>query len=466
MNKSAKFKIYNIMKNTYFCILGTISFCCMSFSIQAQDLGVKAPAQKKAIALVGGTVHPVNSDSIENGYVLFDDGKIKEVGSGKSKKDFHVSVDVIDVSDHHVYPGLIHPFTQLGLKEISSLSDPTDVNEYGSETPEVRATVAVNPDSTVIPVSRSNGILLAGVFPSGGTIPGRAGVIRLDGWTTEDMTVTNSSGLVVSWPNMSVISASWMKDSPKKQRENANKRIKEITQFLDDALDYYQALGAGIQESKNIQFDAIRNIFPKKQGDAPKEKFFVLAQKFDQIVSAIQISQKYGLDLVIVGGYESHLCMPLLKEHNVGVIVINTNRLPRRADSDYDEAWKLPSILESNGVNWCLAQQKMFGNERNLPYNAGAAVGFGLSHEKAVRSITLGAAEVLGIDNHYGSIEPGKSATVIVTTDSPLEILCDIEMAFIDGRQIDLDNKQTILRDKYETKYKQIGQYPLEGVAK
>lgn len=431
-------------------------------SLAAQDLGIKAPRQSETISLVGGTIHPVESDRIDNGYITFSGGRITALGKG-----LPATGKVIQIKGLHVYPGLIHPYTQLGLKEISSLSDPTDVNEYGSETPEVRGTVAVNPDSSVIPVGRSNGILLAGVFPTGGTMPGRSGVIRLDGWTVEDMTVTPSAGLVIAWPNMRPITAPWMNDSSKKQLENDRTQLKKITGFFDGALDYFAALDAGIQNNRNYQFDAIRPIFPSRNDSGeivskPMEKVFVQAQNFDQIVSAIQVGKKYGLDLVIVGGTEAHLCMSLLKKHDVGLILLNTNRLPRRDDSDYDESWKLPSLLDAGNIRWCLANQEMFGNERNLPYNAGAAVGFGLSRNKAIRSITLGAAEVLGIDNDYGSLKVGKSATLIVTTASPIEILCDIRYAFIDGRQIDLNNKHTRLRDKYETKYRQLGDYPVD----
>lgn len=429
-------------------------------SLEAQDLGIKAPKQNKPVALLDATIHPVDAKVIKRGYILFKNGVIEKVSAGNP--DDLKGYKKISAEGLHVYPGLIHPYTQLGLKEISSLSDPTDVNEYGSQTPEVRATVAVNPDSTVIPVGRSNGILLAGVFPTGGTIPGRSGIIRLDGWTTEDMTVRSSSGLVVSWPRMNPISASWMKDSPSQQRENARKQLGEITQFFDDALAYFKAIDAGLETKRNYQYDSIRNIFPKSDSEKPTEKVYALAQTFDQIVSVVQVSRKYGIEPVIVGGHESHLCMPLLKKYDIGVIVINTNRLPRRNDGDYDEGWKLPSILQEGGIKWCLANQEMFGNERNLPYNAGAAVGFGLSMNDALRSITLGAAEVLGIDEEYGSLQKGKSATLIVTTDSPLEIMCDIKMAFIDGRMIDLSNKQTLLRDKYETKYKQLGKYPVQ----
>ncbi len=432
-----------------------------ALSLQAQDLGIKAPDQQRPVALTGGIIHPVSGDTIHGGYILFEDGVITRIGKGLPGLD--EGTERIDISGLHVYPGLIHPYTQLGLKEISSLSDPTDINEYGSETPEVRATVAVNPDSTVIPVSRSNGVLLAGVFPTGGLIPGRAGMIRLDGWTTEDMTVLRSAGLVINWPNIRPVSASWMKDSAAEQRKKARQEIQKIHDYFDQALAYYDALDNGLADNRDIRYDSIRHIFPDAEGNPPAEQVFVMAQDFDQIVSSVQVARKYGWRLVIVGAEESHLCMPLLKENNVGIILLNTHRLPRRNDSDYDEAWKLPAMLEEGGVRWCLANREMFGNERNLAYHAGATVGYGLSPLQAIRSITLSVAEVFGIDDSYGSLDAGKSATMIVTTGSPLEILTDVEMAFIDGKRIDLGNKQTQLRDKYETKYRQLGPYPVEG---
>lgn len=427
-----------------------------------QDLGIKAPAQTGPIALVGGSIHTISDDVISDGYIVFDNGIITEIGNGQPAGSSEY--EKVDITGLHVYPGIIHPYTQLGMKEISSLSDPTDVDEYGSETPEVRATVAVNPDSTVIPVSRSNGILLAGVFPTGGLMPGRAGMIRLDGWTTEDMTVLKSAGLVISWPRMRPVTASWMKESPEQQRKNSRKEIQQLKDYFDKAQAYYRAVDSGENISSDIRYESIRGIFPGESEAKPEQQVFVMAQDFDQIVSAIQVSRRYGWRLVVVGGEEAHLCMPLLKDNNVGVILLNTHRLPGRTDSDYDEAWKLPSILQEGGVRWCLGNREMFGNERNIAFHAGATVGHGLTRAQAMRSITLSVAEVFGIEKKYGSIEEGKSATLIVTTGSPLEILSDVRIAYIDGRQIDLRNKQTQLRDKYETKYRQQGDYPLKSV--
>lgn len=443
---------------TGWVLCGLIALASTGWS---QDLGHKAAPQKSPIVLSGGVIHTVSGDIIPGGFIEFENGIIQRVGSGPVGD--RAGVQKLDVTGLHIYPGLIHPYTQLGMKEISSLSDPTDVEELGSRTPEVRATVTVNPDSTVIPVSRSNGILLAGVFPTGGLISGRAGMIRLDGWTTADMTVLRSAGLVINWPNIRSISASWMKDSAGQQRKKSREEMLSLTDYFDQALAYYKAKAAGIRSEADIRFDSIRGIFPADSGAQPEEQVFVVAQDFDQLVSSVQVARRYGWRLVLIGAEEADLCLPMLRENQVKVILLNTHRLPRREDSDYDEAWKLPLRLQDSGVTWCLGNQEMFGNERNLPYHAGAAVGFGLTPDQAIRSISLSVAEVFGIEKNYGSLEVGKSATLIVTTGSPLEIMSEIRLAFIDGRQIDLSSKHTRLRDKYEAKYQQLGPYPVNA---
>ena len=191
-------------------------------SVTAQDLTRKAPAQKAPIALVHGTVHTVSGDVIDDGYVLFDGGRIAEVGKSAGKM-FAGTVQVVDVTGKHVYPGLIDPNTSLGLLEIGAVRATHDFNEVGGITPEVRAAVAVNPDSTLIPVTRSNGILTAAVLPSGGTIAGRASILRLDGWTWETMAVRADAGLVIRWPVPRPIRARWMDETDEEQMKKARR---------------------------------------------------------------------------------------------------------------------------------------------------------------------------------------------------------------------------------------------------
>ena len=164
-----------------------------------------------------------------------------------------------------------------------------------------------------------------------------------------------------------------------------------------------------------------------------------------------------GLRPVIVGGRDSHLCLDLLKEAGAAVILESSFRFPKRDDSPFDDLYTRPISLQDAGVPYTFLSGDDTAHERSLPYAAALAVAHGLSPDHALRALTLTPAEIFGIEGEYGSLEPGKSATLIVTTGHPLEVLSTVELAFIDGRAIDLENKQTKLAEKYREKYRQLG---------
>lgn len=416
----------------------------------AQDLGIKAPPQSMPIALVGGTIHPVSAEVIEGGYVFFDGGRILEVGAGE--RAFIATTRVVDVTGKHVYPGLIGSVTQTGLIEHSAVRATNDMGEVGSIKPEVRSVVAVNPDSTAIPVTRSNGILSVGVFPTGGSIAGRAAVIRMDGWTWEDLAIDPEIGLVVFWPNVRPVRASWQEQSEEEQLEAIEQNLSRIEDAFHDARAYLEAKKADPGTPLDIRWEAMRAVLG---GEKP---VYVHAQDYDQIVSAVAFAARHDLRTVVVGGRDAHLCADLLAKHDVGVIVGGTLRLPKRDDSHYDEPFRLPLALEKAGLRWSLASGQGTHHERSLPFVAAMAVAHGLPKEAALRSITLSAAELLGVDSELGSLESGKAATLIVTDGDPMEMTTKVQMAFIDGREIDLSNKQTDLATKYREKYRQLEQ--------
>ncbi len=426
----------------------------------AQDLTVKAPAQDKPLTIIGGTVHTVSGGTIEDGTVVVADGIILFVGETDAARDFVKSMEgvdewtVVDAAGRHVYPGLIGANTVMGLIEIGAVRATRDYAEVGSITPEVRAAVSVNPDSTVIPVTRLNGVLTCGVFPAGGSIPGRAGVIRMDGWTWEDLSIDGAAGLIVNWPNMRVSGRWWSTKSFDEQRKEIEKNIRAIDEAFDLAGAYLDAKGADDSLPVDLRWEAMRDAL--RDGG----RVFVRAQELDQIEAVIAWGMKRELDIVIVGGRDAPLAATLLAQHGVGVIYTGTHRMPKRRDSDYDVIYSGPAALEAAGVSWCLATTGgsfQTPHERNLPYHAASAVRHGLAHDAAVRAITLGAAEMLGVDDRLGSIEAGKSATLIVTDGSPLEVTTTVELALIDGRVIDLSSKQTVLAEKYREKYRQLG---------
>lgn len=429
--------------------------------LAAQDLTHKAPPQRQPIAIVNARIHTISNGTIDRGYIRFENGRIVELGEGE--RMFDAGTRVISALGKHVYPGFVGARTQMGLTEIESVRATVDSNEVGSMTPEVRANVAVNPDSTLIPVTRSAGILTVGTFPTGGLVPGRASVLRMDGWTFEDMTLRESAGLVISWPGESP----WGRSRGRRRggdeaEQDPASRERPLRELFDAALAYYSARASDPKLPTDIRFESMRSLFPDPAGQREQDPLFIEARGMEAVAAAVHFAAERDLRPVLITGGEALLVADLLRRHDVPVVLSGVYRTPSRDDHAYDEPFTLPARLEAAGLRWCLASGEGAAHERNLLFHAGSAVAFGLSHEAAIRSITLAAAEILGVDDLVGSLEPGKLATLVITNEDPLEITTQIEAAFIDGRAIDLSNKQTHLYDKYREKYRQLDLFPTE----
>ncbi|MBC7773548.1 MAG: amidohydrolase family protein [Pyrinomonadaceae bacterium] len=460
----------------------------------AQDLGIKAPAQAKPIAITNAVVHTVSGQTYPSGYVIFDKGKITAIGDNALLPRLTSEVSIIDVGGKHVYPGMIGAYTQLGLTEISTIRASNDMSEVGSGgiNPEVRGCVAVNPDSTLIPVTRSNGVLTVGVFPAGGTLPGRASVMVLDGWTYEDMTVKDVAGVIVNWPMSRPITAWWMDTPEEEQLKNIRLNMLKIEDAFTQASAYARAKAADPASPVDLRWEAMRGVFSALPNAAPssatpgspstpalagaaastkpavdprdgrgvradtRTPVFVMAQDYDQITSAVEFCNRLGLRCIIVGGRDAPQCTDLLQRHHIPVILLGVHRMPQRDDSAFDEPFTVAVKLQQAGVQWCMASGEETAHERNLPYNAARAVGYGLDLDAAMRSVTLSPAEILGVSDTLGSLEVGKSATLLITDGNPLEITTRIDSAYIHGKKIDLANKQTELEKKYREKYRQL----------
>lgn len=415
---------------THIVALAATALASITTSTIAQDLAPSAPPQDHPIFLVGATAHTVSGESIHNAVVSMNEGKIWIVGEADQiMPTLSLSQDseIIDLSGMHIYPGLIDSVTNLGLEETSAVRATLDHNEVGDMTPEVRAFVAVNPDSTVIPVARTNGVLSVGVFPTGGAIPGRASILSTDGWTTEDLALVRDAGLIISL---------------------SDNNTDDLNEIFDQAESYRHA-----HDKADQRLEAISTVL---EGDN-QNPVFMRANSFDQITNSINWALARNLDPIIVGGRESYLCTDLLASTNTPVIIGGTYQFPKRTDSPYDASYTLPQTLENAGVQWSLTMSSRFGHERNLPDAAAIAVAHGLSPQAALHGITLGAAQILGVDHLIGSIEKGKHATLIITDGDILETTTVVQAAYIQGRSIDLGNKQTELRDTYREKYRQLG---------
>jgi imidazolonepropionase-like amidohydrolase len=432
----------------------------LTLSAAAQDLVHKAPEQSQPILITGATVHTAVGEPIPDGAVYFDAGRIVYVGPAinapRSAPRRGQSLRTIDATGMHVTPGFFAAETRLGLVEVNAVRATRDFNEAGSITPEVRANVAVNPDSTLIPVARSGGVLLAGVFPSGGRGPGRVSVNRKDGWTYEAMTVDaggphGTAGLLLNWPSMRPSNDWWNTRSASEQQKNIDDALQAIDELWDNAEAYHAARQADPSHPTDLGFEAM---LPVAKGEQP---LIVSADDYDQIVAAVTWASARGYRMIINGGRDAPLAADLLTTHDVPVMVSGTHTFPKRADLPHDNRYTLPKRLHDAGIQFCIGTADRDGNVRNLPFEAGMAARFGLPKNEALRAITLSPAEIMGVADDYGSLEEGKSATLLITTADPLEVRTHVLHAFIDGKDIDLTNKQTALAEKYREKYRQLG---------
>jgi imidazolonepropionase-like amidohydrolase len=432
-------------------------FCGVATAIAAPTI-LPAARQQKPIVLSGGKVVTVSGPTLDAADVLIVDGRIAQVAA---KIVAPAGAEVIDVKGRSVYPGLIAAHTQLGLMEIKSARQTIDIAEIGPINPNARTQSALNPESEHLPVTRANGVLTALVVPAerAGTgmrlnlIAGTSTLIRLDGWTWEDLTLRPAIAMHVYWPDMRIA-----RDSRPAAAITAQQRgIESQVRLLDDAFvaarTYAQAkAGSPTPPDTDLRWEAMLPVLGGGQ------RLFVHADELKQIRAALAFARKHQLAIAIVGGLDAWRVAGELKEANVPVIVSGTERLPSRRDEEYDAAYANPARLHAAGVQFCIAGRGSgdLGHERNLANHAARAAAHGLPRDMALRSVTLSAAEILGVGGDLGSIDAGKRATLIVTDGDPLEIPTQVTLAFIDGAKIDLRSKHTQLYEKYKERLRRL----------
>lgn len=429
------------MKQTILSLGGLLLGISLSYG---QATISPAKPQTRPVIITGATIHIGNGQVINNGYVTFDKGKITGVGEGTGPSSG--VYEVINATGKQVYPGFIAPVTTLGLIEVESGARGTvDDEETGELNPHVRSIIAYNTDSKVIRTVRSNGILLAQPTPNGGIISGTSSVVQLDAWNWEDAAYKTDMALHLNWPSSAgrrrFGAATPGQESP---AERAQKAIDAITRLFTEAKGYSETTKPGIA---NVRFEAMRGLFNGSK------KLFISADAAKQIMQAVTFAKQFGVQAVIVGGKEAYLVTDVLKENKVPVILRETQTLPDRDEDDVYLPYKMPKILQDAGVLYGLTGTG-FWRQRNLPFEAGQAVGYGLSKEQAVSMITLNNAKILGIDKMTGSIETGKDANLFISTGDALDMITlNVETAFIQGRNINLDNLHKQLYKKFSDKY-------------
>jgi imidazolonepropionase-like amidohydrolase len=413
-------------------------------------------AAAETIAIVGGRINTLAGPPIDSGTVLVRGALVVAVGA-----DVAVPADarVIDAHGATLSPGFFDSMSTLGLSEISSVAATQDSAELGAWNPHLRALDAVNPASEHLLVARANGVTHAGAAPAsresnGYGMPGRACAIQLDGWTHQEMALAPDLGLVVTWPDLVTrrydrASARFADRPFAEAKKEYDDRVAEIRGWLEAARRYEAALSAWPSARSSPPRPDLRlaALIDAIEGRLP---VLVRADDERQIRDAVALAVEESLRLVIVGGREAAGVAALLAERKVPVILGPTQRLPGREDDAYDAPYALPRDLRAAGVVIAIST---FGASvsATLPYEAGQAVAFGLPWEEGLAAITRAPAQILGLGDRLGTIEPGKIANLIVTDGDPLEIRTQVLHVMIGGRLVALENKQSRSYQRYRS---------------
>ena len=434
-----------------------IIFTLFFVSLAISNDQIPGEDQRRPIILKGGILHTVSTDIFEGYDILFSKGKIVRI-----EKNIMASpeTDVYDVFGKHIIPGYIAPITRIGLVEIGLVKQTRDFAERGSFNPNVKANVSYNPDSDLIPITRSNGVLVVNSVPSGGRISGQSSVMMLDGWTWEQATLKHPSGLHINWPSMRMNYGANVKKSEKQQKEEIQKSIRDLDHMVRDVKAYFQRIKqrsrvAGERQKSDLRLESMIPFVVEKK------KIFIHADEARQIKSAVEWAKKNDLKIIIVGGSDSWRLTDLLVKNNIPVVIDQVEKIPTRRFEPIHLPYNLPFLLKQAGVQFCLNTIIGYphdGNIRNLPNEAMRAAAYGLNKSEALRSITLSTAEILGVDDMIGSLDIGKDATFFISETPPMEMNPKILMAFIQGKEVDLNNHQKMLYKKYQEKYRRQGQ--------
>ena len=419
--------------------------------------GATVQAQGPTYVIRGGTVVTVTGASIPNGTVVIQNGRIQAVGASVQAP---AGATAVDATGLFVYPGMIDAGTQLGLTEIGSVPGSEDTREIGDFNPQNVALTAVNPHSELIPVTRVNGVTTVITSAEGGLMSGSAALMDLLGWTPDEMGVKPRAAMVMTYPSVGGGGGGGFggggfgqnQQSAAERRENMNRQVRELRAFLADARAYadVRSRAGGTNDANTPRVNQkMEALVPVIRGEMP---VIFDVNTADQIRGVLALADSFKLKVVIRGAREAWRLADTLAARGIPVIVGPTTQAPG-ADDPYDMLYAQPGVLAKAGVKIAF-QTSDAANSRNLPYNVALATAYGLDSTEAIKSITINPAQIFGVADRYGSIEPGKVANVVVTTGDPLDVRSTVKHLFIRGMKVPLTDRHTELYEQFRARPK------------
>lgn len=398
--------------------------------------------------LINGYLHVGNGDVMPTAAIGIIDGKIVSIKNAMTTRYEPSDWDtIIDVEGQHVYPGFVAPNSTLGLTEIDAVRATRDFQDVGEFNPHVRTQIAYNVESNVIETVLTNGVLFAQATPRGGIISGTSSVMFLAGWNWEDATILKDDGIHVNWPPATSGGGWWAEPAPK----SINKDYANQKAIIEGFFEMSFAYANNKEDDFDQRLEAMIGCFKGKK------RVFFHADELQQLLDVIEFCEKYAIKYpVIIGGHDAYLLGARLKDSHIPIMLERVHKLPEFEDEPVDLPYQLPNLLQNQGVLFCLQNQGDMEamNARNLPFQAGTAMAYGLTEEQAIQAISLSTCQILGIDEKYGSIEIGKSATLFVSQGNALDMRTNkVNLIMRDGKLIENTNFQEDLYLKYKKKY-------------
>ncbi len=428
--------------------------CCFFFIPHLPE--IKAQQVEKStygtFALTNASVETVTKGRLENATVIIRNGIIEAVGPGVT---IPADAIVIDCKGLTVYPGMVDSGTRLGLQEIESISLTQDYDELGELTPEMDALTAVNPNSVLIPVTRVSGVTSVITYPSGGLFPGTAALINLQGYTPQQM-YGGFKAIVINFPSTGR-RGHYDKRSDDDVKKDGEKALKKLNDTWA-RVGTYAAIESATQGKADYNPE-MAALLPLYRGEGTA---MIEVNKESDILAALKWIKEKKIKAVLTGVAEGWRVADSIAISGVPVITGPMLATPTRDSDHYDQAYKNAGVMQKAGVKVALRTNDA-ENVRNLPFNAGFAAAYGMGREEALKAITIVPAEIFGVSDQIGSIEPGKKANIFVSTGDPFEPATAIKHLFINGWNVPLESRQTLLYDEFLHRTPGVSAQPVPG---
>jgi imidazolonepropionase-like amidohydrolase len=402
------------------------------------------PARGQTVAITGGRVLPVSGAPIERGTVLIRDGRIVAVGA-----DLAVPADVqrVDATGKVVTPGLVNAATALSIVDIGAVPATRNVSARGRDGIAAAFTVwdGLNPASVLLPPARAAGITTVVIAPRGGLISGQGAVLHLVEGDAAAMVMRSPVAMFGQIGAPQSIGA-----------QSRGELMLKLREVLDDARTYNRRK-ADFERAQTRQFAASRldleALLPVLDGRVP---LVLDADRASDIESALKLARDYNIKLILTGGAEAWMVADRLAAARVPVMTGAMNNIPQ-SFSSLGTRQENAGLLRRAGVTVIIIGNAGGGDEdafnvRNVRFEAGNAVAYGMSRDDALRAITLTPAEVFGVADRVGSLQAGKDGDVVVWSGDPFEFASQAEHVFIRGREVRAETRQ----DKLEQRYKSL----------